>query len=209
MSKAALVVGLGYEANSGKDACVKHLMALYSGSKIIHTSFARELRYEIHNEMYDVMADHRCSSSEALQAMCERERVEFDPFASKSEMDPFGKQRRLLQAWGMRQRAIDPFYWIHKVAQEISSSQADLVLISDLRFVNEAEFIRDRGGKTIKVHRPIKDKLEGHAAKHVSEHELADYAFDYTILNNGILKQLHNKVAAVYLQILQLPRSEE
>lgn len=154
--------------------------------------------------MYKVMAQYHLSPREALKAMCEREGVKYDPFASRSPIDPHSKQRFLLQAVGMKRRAQDPDYWVKKVAEEIELKKPSLVLISDLRFENEMTWINEINGATVHVLRPDNRGLEGDAASHASECSLKGKDFDRTILNDGSLKDLHKKALAVYKDILQL-----
>ncbi len=64
--------------------------------------------------------------------------------------------RQLLQWWGTElRRAQDPMYWVNKGMAE-AKLQADseaihLVVITDVRFGNEAEIIREAGGLVFEV----------------------------------------------------------
>jgi len=198
----SLVIGFSGLARSGKDSCVDHLVSKYKSSKILKTSFAKKLRSEVHKAMHAVMEEQTCSEREGLRVLCEREGVEYEPFACRDTMDPFGKQRYLLQAWGMKRRNEHADYWVEKVEEEIASRQPDFVLISDLRFENEAAYIASVEGKTVRVNRP-NSGLTGQAATHVSEHALAHYAFDYEIANTGTIKHLHQRVEQVFGAIQQ------
>jgi hypothetical protein len=59
-------------------------------------------------------------------------------------------------------------------------------IITDVRFPNEAEAIRDRGGVVIRVNRPSIISQSNHP----SEISLDHYDFDYVIENDGGLHQL-------------------
>ena len=59
-------------------------------------------------------------------------------------------------------------------------------IITDTRFPNEAQAIKDKGGIVIKVQRPG----VGPVNNHPSETALKDYQFDYVINNNGSLEDL-------------------
>lgn len=65
------------------------------------------------------------------------------------------------------------------------------VVIDDLRFPNEYEAIKDRGGECWSVDRPGK-KIE---TDHPSEGLLDSYPFDKTINNGGSLEDLHRAIA--------------
>ena len=63
-------------------------------------------------------------------------------------------------------------------------------IITDTRFPNEAQAIKDKGGMVIKVDRPGVGPVNGHP----SEDALKDYNFDYVIHNDGSINDLDNKV---------------
>lgn len=65
-------------------------------------------------------------------------------------------------------------------------------IITDVRFPNEAKAVIDHGGILIRVERPS-IRVEG--KEHASETGLDDYKhFDYTIINNGTIEDLIEKV---------------
>lgn len=66
-------------------------------------------------------------------------------------------------------------------------------IITDMRFPNEAEAIKDRGGTNIRVN----TNRAGIVSNHPSETSLDDYKFDYTIDNSGTIDELIIKVKAI------------
>jgi len=68
-------------------------------------------------------------------------------------------------------------------------------IITDVRFKNEYESIKNKGGILIRVNRPgYGTSMKALANDHISETELDGYDFDYTIENNGSLEDLVFKV---------------
>lgn len=63
-------------------------------------------------------------------------------------------------------------------------------IITDTRFPNEAQAIKEKGGVVIKVERPG----VGPVNNHPSETALKDYPFDYVIHNDGSINDLKDKV---------------
>jgi hypothetical protein len=63
-------------------------------------------------------------------------------------------------------------------------------IITDTRFPNEAQAIKDKGGVVIKVDRPGVSAIN----THTSETALDDWNFDYIIHNNGDINQLEEIV---------------
>lgn len=66
-------------------------------------------------------------------------------------------------------------------------------IITDVRFQNEFQAIKDRGGITIRVNRPQLPNCDNH----LSETDLDSVIFDYTIDNNGTIEELIKKVQKV------------
>ena len=82
-------------------------------------------------------------------------------------------------------------------------------IITDTRFPNEAQAIKDRGGITIRIIRPdfVENILTGekflvkvHRQEHESETALDNYKFDYEIQNDGTIAELIDKVEVILKQ---------
>ena len=69
-------------------------------------------------------------------------------------------------------------------------------IITDMRFPNELEAVKSRGGISIRVNRPWVDKNKEHQVitEHPSETALDDAEFDYTIENNSTIEDLIHTV---------------
>lgn len=70
-------------------------------------------------------------------------------------------------------------------------------IITDCRFPNEAQAVKDRGGIMVRVNRDLKESPYEQAYRtthHPSETALGDWNFDYTIENDGSLEELMEKV---------------
>jgi hypothetical protein len=108
-----------------------------------------------------------------------------DPNPEVSDRSPYGKHPQLLQWWGTEfRRAQNPNYWVDKFVAGINS-KADIVLVTDMRFLNEAERIKQLGGYTVQVNRLNQDGTpfvdQSRPANHVSEVQLDGYNYDYRI----------------------------
>jgi hypothetical protein len=108
-------------------------------------------------------------------------RIAREEFGWDGEKDDRG--RKLLQVLGTEcGRAYNPSIWVDKLLHRIKSLPAtkNLVLIDDLRFDNEAEMVRDNGGKVVNLTNRSYDLMEN--AAHSSEAgvspELIDFHFD-------------------------------
>lgn len=99
--------------------------------------------------------------------------------------------RGLLQRLGDGNRRIDPDVWWRPVladAARLRSTGVDVV-ISDVRYRNEAEAIRAAGGTLVRVLRPgaVYDDL------HVSEVELDNFPCDHVIFNESDLAHMRSE----------------
>jgi energy-coupling factor transporter ATP-binding protein EcfA2 len=104
--------------------------------------------------------------------------------------------RKILQDVGIIFREkIDPDIWI-KSLFKITENE-DHVIIPDVRFINEADAIKKRGGLLIRINRPGKN-----GDGHISETSLDNYKdFDYIIENDGELDELFHKVKNIGINI--------
>ena len=100
------------------------------------------------------------------------------------------KDAPLLQRLGTevyRQR--DPEIWVRTVYYTLLDKRPPVAVLTDVRFPNEAQFVKDLGGTLIKVERFTEDGTTPHrdpsrSLTHPSETSLDDYAgWDITIQN--------------------------
>jgi hypothetical protein len=99
---------------------------------------------------------------------------------------------------------IHPNIWIETLFNRYDKN-TDL-LITDLRFPNEYEEIKKRGGIVIRINRPNLTKLTNlnsvnNDSNHISECALDNYNFDYVINNNTTLYDLEIKVLNIINEI--------
>jgi hypothetical protein len=159
-----ILIGLCGAAGSGKSTFAKQLVDEWD---FIELSFALSLKLlAVEQFGYDM---DRLSE-----------------LAYKEEQDPNlpdgWTRRRVLQHLGTEGfRAIDPDFWVRKVEKQIEGIKVRLetlpgVVISDVRYENEAKMIREQGGYLVRLDRP---GFEGTASNgHASEQEWRDLDVD-------------------------------
>jgi hypothetical protein len=97
--------------------------------------------------------------------------------------------RDYLQRLGVAVREhVDPDAWVNAALRGLKPGGA--YVITDLRFPNEYEAIRERGGQVWRVTRPGTAPVNAH----VSETALDGHEFDETIVNDGTLADLAVRV---------------
>jgi len=113
--------------------------------------------------------------------------------------------RELLQKLGTEaiRDGLHPNAWVNSLMCEykrpkMSEYNPSNWIITDVRFPNELEAIEDVKGLTLKVVRPVK-KSKTTARLHPSETSLDKAEFNYTIINDGSIEDLIEKVRQILI----------
>lgn len=110
--------------------------------------------------------------------------------------DAHPEVRRLLQQMGQTIREHDEEFWIKAMRRKLNNAEAwNLpVVVTDVRYPNEAAMLRARGFKLVRILRP-EPALSGPESAHSSETALDDYAADVTISNDAGIDSLYTQVS--------------
>ena len=166
--------GLTGPAGCGKDTIAERLMALHG---FVPTAFADPLR---------------SAASEAFG-------VDYEDFTDRAKKDTVNAYwgmtpRQMLQRMGTEamHSAFGPEFWIRRWALTYNEIRdVASCVISDVRFENEADMVRDCGGTIIHVWRPGIELVEGN---HVSGRGITLREGDIVIGNDADIKALFEKV---------------
>lgn len=162
-----MIIGLSGYAQSGKDTVANALIEKHNFNRIAFADPIRTFLYEM-NPM---------SGSEPL-----RMRVDVDGWDKAKQ---HGEVRRLLQTTGVAARKLfGEDFWVKQAFSGLDSSEH--YVISDVRFKNEAETIREMGGYIWRVERTGIDAVNSHP----SEHDMDDWEFDAYLANSGTIEDL-------------------
>ena len=170
ISNAYNTIGLVGYSQSGKDTVADILVKNYGYTRVAFADKIREFLYGL-NPMV------ACSPTGYLQDLINL--VGWDDAKQEPQV------RKLLQNLGNSARkTIDENVWVTLALGNIDTNQR--VVITDVRFENEAMMIKLMGGQLWRVKRigvgPVND--------HVSESELEGYKVNQIFVNNGTLKDL-------------------
>ena len=124
--------------------------------------------------------------------------------------------RKILQYVGTEGfRHVGPQVWSNYMlgnAQKLIKAGVAVVLVSDIRFLSEAEAVQNNGGIVVRMKRPEAD-LEGEnqgIAGHASETELMAIAEDFVLDNQGgPLESLNEKIRVLLCQLGFLPSTRK
>jgi dephospho-CoA kinase len=105
--------------------------------------------------------------------------------------------RKLLQNMGMLLREYDEDTWIKLLDKSLDKNK--YYVVPDVRFKNEAAYIRDNQGIIIRVSRPDLELSDTH--KHVSEFGQTEIQEDYLVINDGDLENLKKELLKIILPL--------
>lgn len=109
--------------------------------------------------------------------------------------------RKLWQAWGDFRRAVNSEYWINALAFTLLRSEepnTTIAVITDVRYPNEFEWIKSRGGFMVRVERhPPHSWWQRwtRPREHSGETALDHHKFDFIVRNHGDLDHLAREVS--------------
>lgn len=159
-----IIIGLIGKKKSGKDTIAKMMQSILGHSTyIITTSFAAALKEEV------------CEGCGISNEFLTEHKDNF---------------RLILQGWGtnFRRQLCGEDYWVKKVESEILGLiHTDYVIITDVRFQNEADMIRKMNGKLVRV---IREETDDYTDLHPSEEQMDMIIPHYTIDNDSDIEAL-------------------
>lgn len=170
-----LLIGLSGKKRSGKDTAANMIRVALPQYNVVTLSFALPLKAMVarsYNVSIEQLENEKARWRKALQ------------FTGSYCRELYGDD-----------------YWIRQLNTELNKcDDNDVVIVTDVRYVNEANYIRKLGGVVVRVNRPNVDTFDMHS----SETELDTYehfwhkftAMDLSELQNevnNITKKLHEE----------------
>lgn len=188
-------IGLVGRAGAGKDTCADILAAHHGYARL---AFADALKIEL-THAFGVdprlfSARHIKETPTASLAIGRSTDSRFISYMVNTGHCPITPQspRTLMRLWGTEyRRTLDSHdYWLlraHETVEELFRRGHRRLVITDIRFTNEAAFARDLGATIWRISRDLANRTP---ATHLSETELDLIAVDRTLTNDGHLNQL-------------------
>lgn len=120
-------------------------------------------------------------------------------FMKESVVPYWGKSpRQMMQFVGTEliRNQLDPEFWIKHAKLRVETSDNKNIVFSDVRFLNEAAFVKSLGGKLVRIQRQW--DFGGQEDKHQTEVEQNDIKVDTIIVNQyENFQELYSKVESV------------
>lgn len=179
-----MIIGLSGYAQSGKDTAAEVLVDR-GFKRVAFADVLRDMAYAI-----DPIVRVGSENDPDYETV-----IAFSPLSNL--IDIFGWDvakednddvRRLLQRLGTEagRDILGENIWVDTA---LSRAEGDIV-VTDVRFPNEVRGIEERGGVVVRITRPG----VGPKNTHASETSLEDWEFEYTVLNDGSIEDLHQNL---------------
>lgn len=190
------IIGISGFARAGKDSFGDALVKHYEFEKV---SFATPMKRmaEAIDPILGTRTSWGCEVTYRLSDLLQEGGWE------QAKADP--EVREFLQRLGTEagREIFGEDFWVDHALRAYDESRGlTRVVVCDVRFRNEVDAIRQRGGEVLRIRRPGFDAPNGHR----SEQELADFRHDLYINNDGTLADLEEK-AHEYFSLLLLARN--
>lgn len=171
-----MIIGLTGYAQSGKDTVASILVEQYGFTRVAFADKIREFLYETGPDYLRYLVDE-VGWEKAKQNKTVRE---------------------MLQNTGVGARKVfGDNFWVHQAMGSIASAYPNIV-VTDVRFLNEANTLRENGGQIWRITRLGVSAVNSH----ISESQLDNYNVDQTFLNNGTVEDLSASIKARMLGLL-------
>lgn len=186
-----MIIGISGKARSGKDQFGEYLVECLKERhqrEFRHAAFAKQLKIMCKNHF-------RLSYDQLWGDKKEEPDERFFKSSVKigdKEYKEFWTAREIMQELGSFYRRIDYDFWVKSLERHLHTMRIDDAIITDVRHVNECEFVKINEGVLIKVIRESADKI--HGMQHESETALDSRPpgyFDIEINNSGTLEDLY------------------
>jgi len=175
-----ILIGLAGPARSGKSTAATYIEQQFGFAQY---AFAQPLK-------------------EALRGMLNLSDRELEGDLKEEALTDIGlSPRQLMQTlgteWGRQHGGRD--FWLRVAERRLAHIEDALphafngYVISDVRFENEAAWVRARGGVILHIHRPDAPQV----ASHSSEHGIAIHGGDIEISNDADIETLHAVLRAI------------
>ncbi|RLI64877.1 MAG: hypothetical protein DRO67_03475 [Candidatus Asgardarchaeum californiense] len=210
-----MIIGISGKARSGKDRFAEYLIDVFSkehNKEFKTTAFAHRLK--------QMCLEHFNLNCDQLWGNRKEEKTEFKkpapPQGMSVEYDDgrelplwYWTPREIMQALGSFYRSIDYDFWVRKVDEKWKYNGYPDLVITDVRYVNECEYVK-RNGVLVKVVRQSADDIHGmeHESETALDSKPSEY-FDIEVHNDGTLDDLYNAAIDAAKVILKFTELKE
>lgn len=124
----------------------------------------------------------------------------------KEQVDPrWGlSPRQMMQTLGTEcfRGHFGPDYWLKLLKERLATESTPFVIVSDVRFENEADFVKQQGGIVVRVERAAATTIDAH----ITEAGQADIQADIVVQNDSTVQALEQQVSGLMTTIFETVR---
>lgn len=180
-----MFIGFAGRKNTGKDTAGAYLVEKYGYSRHAFADALKALALRINPMLPLREGDWWDGDLEELSHLVSSRGWDY-------AKDEFPEVRRYLQTLGSALREMDQNFWVYPLI-DLRMAPLKPMVITDVRYINEAEFVRDEGGHVIKLVRDGVDTGDDHE----SETSVDSLPVCATIVNDGSMEDLHRRIEEV------------
>jgi cytidylate kinase len=201
-----LLIGITGLAQSGKDTFAEMLakeLDRQTSCLFVLMAYAHELKLRVQKD-FDLSYEQLWGTEKEIED--KRYKKPFGYHGGvRSDRDElpglYWTPREIMQNYGQFYRTIDYSFWVKHLFGVIKQNDYKNVIITDIRYPNEAKPIVDSDGYIIKITRG--NKAEIHNQYHSSEISMDKYdKIDFVVGNNDTLDELRHNAVDVVKQIV-------
>jgi hypothetical protein len=171
-----MIIGLSGYAQSGKDTVANILVEKHGYTRVAFADPIREMLYEM---------DPLIPKGYGAGVINYRLQDLVDSYGWDKVKTEHPEVRRLLQDLGGGGRKVfGDSFWIYQALSDVAPD--DKVVVSDVRFKNEAQWVQEFNGQIWRIKRLGTDAVNDH----ISESEMDGYPVNQIFINNGTLEDL-------------------
>ena len=197
------MIGISGHAYSGKDTFSNYFIKLFSEiysvvfEQLAFATCLKELCRDQFNLTYDQLwGDLKEAPDERYSR----------PSIGSITPTEYWTPREIMQSVGELNRSIDTDYWVRLLDKKIKHFKYKNVIITDVRHINESEYIKSNGGLLIQI---CRDGKVSNSKDHISEVGLDNVGDDYfnlVVNNNGSLDDLYSVTKDIVKNIDKLTK---
>lgn len=176
------IIGIAGFKGSGKSTAAQYLKEQHAHVQVLTLGFADPIKRALRHMFQDIITDQQLYGESANREtpVGEFENIRGEPLTARYLLQTMGTD------WG--RNMVDPDLWVKLTvdkARRFLRQNGGLVVIPDVRFVNEVQAIHNAGGVVWFIDRPCAAPLG--EVEHASEAELQTNAFrdkmDHVVAN--------------------------
>jgi hypothetical protein len=207
-----MIIGITGLISSGKDTVADYLCTVHGFKRISFAGSLKDAVASVFNWDRELLEGTTKSSREF--------RDQIDSWWAERLQIPHLTPRWVLQHWGTEvfRNCFHPDIWVASVEHKLKSAK-DNIVITDCRFRNEIEAIKNAGGITIRIERGIRPEWYDDAVAlnkgpsqigwalakdkllklnvHASEYSSVGLNYDHYIDNNSTIDSLHTQIKSI------------